>query len=615
VAVNLGSNISSIRAQGKLTRVSKDLSTSFERLSSGQRINRASDDAAGLSIASSLKNDKRIFTQGIRNFNDGISLLNVADGAIDQLSTIVVRLKELGEQSANGTYGVKQREAMDAEAQALSKEYFRIKESTAFNGRYLFSPGSGDLRLQGGYGTDGGIQSNLGGGVGTGTFSTSSSFNNQKYVALGDINGDGILDLAATITNQIQLRLGIGDGTYRTAQTLSATNVLDVQLKDVNNDGILDLLNNDSTSNVSIRIGKGDGTFNSATSFSISGASTRFQLTDTNADGNLDLVTTSGSFVYTRNGTGTGSFAAATTINATGVVHDVQFGDLNGDKIIDMVANVEDSGYENTARVFLGRGSGSFSYSGSYQAGRGPVVMRLGDVNGDSKLDIVTNEYYIGTLNVILGNGNGTFSNVQKTSTSAPNNDLLELADFNGDGILDAVQASTSGDQLIGTRLGRGDGTFGNSTFYDDGYTADVYDLALGDVNGDGVWDIVAGDYNGATTRLGNTTSGVAPLLTFNLNSRADSLSALSQFDQALKKLSSQRGVIGGFQARLNVGINTLQASADNYSASAARILDTDVASESANLVRSQILQQAASAVLSQANHQPEIALRLLRQT
>src|SRR5690606_625715 len=100
----ISANISSLRARRRLTVASEALSTVFERLSSGLRINSAADDAAGLAIAESLRASRRIYDQGVRNLNDGISLLNIADGALTELSTIVARLKELASQAANGSY-------------------------------------------------------------------------------------------------------------------------------------------------------------------------------------------------------------------------------------------------------------------------------------------------------------------------------------------------------------------------------------------------------------------------------------------------------------------------------------------------------------------------------
>jgi flagellin len=102
MAITLGSNIASLRGQRQLAKTSAELVTAFERLSSGQRINEASDDGAGLAIADSLNAKSRILNQGVRNVNDGLSLLSIADSAIEILSDIVIRLEELAEQAANG---------------------------------------------------------------------------------------------------------------------------------------------------------------------------------------------------------------------------------------------------------------------------------------------------------------------------------------------------------------------------------------------------------------------------------------------------------------------------------------------------------------------------------
>jgi len=126
--ISIGSNILSLKARRELDQASQALGKSFERLSSGMRINRAVDDAAGLAISETLRADRKIYAQASRNLNDGISLLNTADGSLEQLSDIVVRIQELTQQSANGTFSSVQRRALDQEAQALSQEYLRIAQ-------------------------------------------------------------------------------------------------------------------------------------------------------------------------------------------------------------------------------------------------------------------------------------------------------------------------------------------------------------------------------------------------------------------------------------------------------------------------------------------------------
>jgi flagellin len=160
MAITIGSNLSSLQAQRKLGEATSTLETTYERLSSGQRINRASDDAAGLAVASTLNANARIYTQGVRNINDGISYLNIADGATGALKSILTRMRELSTQSSNGTYSDTQRQAMDTESLALQAEFNRVIDTTEFNGINVFA--STTLSIQAGYGTDGTLTVDLG---------------------------------------------------------------------------------------------------------------------------------------------------------------------------------------------------------------------------------------------------------------------------------------------------------------------------------------------------------------------------------------------------------------------------------------------------------------------
>ena len=105
MTINIRTNVSSLASQRNLESSSNRLNTSYERLSSGLRINRARDDAAGLSIAEALKSDSRVAGVAIRNAGDGISIIAIADQAIGQIGNVLGRLAELAEQSANGVYG------------------------------------------------------------------------------------------------------------------------------------------------------------------------------------------------------------------------------------------------------------------------------------------------------------------------------------------------------------------------------------------------------------------------------------------------------------------------------------------------------------------------------
>ena len=150
MAVTLGSNIASLQAQRRLGIATNKLSQTFERLSSGQRINKASDDAAGLAIADSLRADQRVATVAIRNANDGISSIAIADSALSEIGNVLTRLAELSEQSANGVFSTTQRSALANEFVALASEIERIAVTTEFNGVKLLS-GNSTLTLQVGF--------------------------------------------------------------------------------------------------------------------------------------------------------------------------------------------------------------------------------------------------------------------------------------------------------------------------------------------------------------------------------------------------------------------------------------------------------------------------------
>ncbi len=150
MAITIGSNVSSLRAQRSLGTSTSKLSSVYQKLSSGSRINKACDDAAGLAIADSLKAQQSVAGVAIRNANDGISTIAIADAALGEVGNVLSRLAELAEQSANGVYSTAQRSAVQAEFVALGSEIERIACTTQFNGVSLLS-GNATMTLQVGF--------------------------------------------------------------------------------------------------------------------------------------------------------------------------------------------------------------------------------------------------------------------------------------------------------------------------------------------------------------------------------------------------------------------------------------------------------------------------------
>jgi flagellin len=137
MAVRIFNNIPSLNAQRILGINNGRLAQSVERISSGIRINRGSDDAAGLAISEGLRSDIRALRQAIRNANDGVSLINVTEGALNEQSGILIRLRELASQAATGTVGSTERATIQLEFTALRNELDRIAQTTEFNGQKL----------------------------------------------------------------------------------------------------------------------------------------------------------------------------------------------------------------------------------------------------------------------------------------------------------------------------------------------------------------------------------------------------------------------------------------------------------------------------------------------
>jgi len=137
MAVRIFNNIPSLNAQRILGINNGRLAQSVERISSGIRINRGSDDAAGLAISEGLRSDIRALRQAVRNANDGVSLINVTEGALNEQSGILIRLRELASQAATGTVGSTERQTIQLEFTALRNEVDRIAQTTEFNGQKL----------------------------------------------------------------------------------------------------------------------------------------------------------------------------------------------------------------------------------------------------------------------------------------------------------------------------------------------------------------------------------------------------------------------------------------------------------------------------------------------
>ncbi len=148
MALRISTNVASLNAQKSLRGTNLAMGKSLARLSSGFRINEAADDAAGLAISENLKGQIRGLRQASRNAEDGVSLVQVAEGGLQEVSNMLIRLRELGVQAASDTIGETERKFLDVEYQQLKSEIQRISEVTQFNGRDLLNGTGGIMDIQ-----------------------------------------------------------------------------------------------------------------------------------------------------------------------------------------------------------------------------------------------------------------------------------------------------------------------------------------------------------------------------------------------------------------------------------------------------------------------------------
>ncbi len=154
MGLRINTNVPSISAQRNLGIQRESQDRSMQKLASGERITRASDDAAGLAISEKLKAEIRSTRQAARNTNDGISMIQTAEGGLNEISNVLIRLRELSIQAASDTVGQAERGFSDLEVQHLKQEVSRIAEVTKFNGLYLLNGQGNDLEFQVGTGSD-----------------------------------------------------------------------------------------------------------------------------------------------------------------------------------------------------------------------------------------------------------------------------------------------------------------------------------------------------------------------------------------------------------------------------------------------------------------------------
>jgi Bacterial Ig-like domain (group 3)/FG-GAP-like repeat/Abnormal spindle-like microcephaly-assoc'd, ASPM-SPD-2-Hydin/Protein of unknown function (DUF1573) len=407
---------------------------------------------------------------------------------------------------------------------------------------------------------DGSLQSPIASTVGSGT----------NYV-VGDFNGDGNLDLFVpnpTVGN-ITVAFGNGDGTFQAGKnTFLNIDIVGLTVGDVNHDGKLDVVTGGGSS-VNVLLGNGDGTFQAAKNFPAGESLESIALADINHDGNLDIVLANedgynvvSPALIVLLGNGDGTFGTAAGYSVSFGLQQVLVADFNGDGYPD-VAGLNIPLYYSTLSVALGIGDGTFIAAPTYGIGFSPGIGLTADFNNDGIPDLALTVTLGGGAAVMLGKGDGTFE--PTGSSGRPPEEAVSsiaIADFNRDGNLDIASANQTN---VVVELGTGTGTFSSAT----NYVADSgpFAVATGDVNGDGILDLVAVNYksNDISVLLGNGDGTFGSATNYNVGQVSPFALVLADFngDQKLDLAiaSSGNGTDrGGFTVMLGNGDGTFGA-------------------------------------------------------
>ncbi len=490
MASTINTNISSLTAQRNLSANQSSLGTSIQRLSSGLRINSAKDDAAGLAISERFTSQIRGLNQAARNANDGISLAQTAEGAMQASSNILQRVRELAVQSANASNSASDRQALQAEVGQLVAELDRVSQTTEFNGQKLLDGTFGTQQFQVGANANQTIV------AATGNLRTAVYGNNQNTA----VNGANTAGAQTAATN------GVTAGAVSISGFLGTASITTVA--------------NDSAK----------GTADQINAVKASTGVTATARTEARLGG----MATAGSYTLNLIGDNTSAVAVSFTLTATTGV----------DKFAAAVSAIND------------------------QSAKTGIVASL-SADGSQ---------------VILNNATGKDIKVNDTTTANAGN--VTVTAYNAAGAATGAAVTLTADAVADLTTTGGFITLDSEKSF---------------------------TVTSASTQLTTGGSALQAVANLDITTFSNATNALKTVDSALAFINGERAKLGALQSRFETSIGNLQITSENLSASRSRIQDADFAMETANLSRAQILQQAGTAMVAQANQLPQGILALLR--
>ena len=572
MAMTINTNIVSINSQRNLSLSGNSLGTTMQRLSSGLRVNSAKDDAAGLAIAERMNAQSRGLAVAARNANDGISLAQTTEGALGKVGDMLQRMRELAVQSSNATNSSADREALQAEVSQLRAEIDRVAKTTSFNGTKVLDGSftGGVFQVGAGAGdniTVGATTKATADGLGNTTFgsSTSKALDASKITDL-DKELSGVKLSANGQTIDLGTIGKASSGQERLGQIVSAIN------SHTADTGVTAFLEQDKS-----------GAYTMTLKSDSDSAVTLVGLQSLEAAASVTIARTA---TYNTKLTDlTDAIAAYDPANATTA-------EANAGAVVNAAKGL--------AAVLEGYGTGAADSTGAAAALYKQIEGLEALNDGTSWVSSATADDFAKALASFSAKG------ATDAHDSAMNDALVKaeakVHSLTGEESKATVDAAH--DALVAARTAAG--ITDTLTQGKPGTQADVADAVKAlqkeiDVLGLNV------------SRGGDEVKAHKGIADVNVGTQAGAWEAIKQIDSAIDQVNAARADLGALQTRFEKSIENIDIMNENITAARGRIVDADFATETANLSRAQILQQAGTAMVAQANQLPQQVLSLLQ--
>ena len=673
----INTNVKSLFAQASLRTNERALTGSMEQLSTGKRINSAKDDAAGLAIGMRMTADLRGIAVAIRNANDGISMMQTADGALGEVSNMLQRMRELAVQAATGSMSSSNRKALQAELDQLIAEVDNVSKITNFNGIKLLDGSSAPVYLQTGTREGEQVQISI-------VDVKPKSLGLQGYAIEGELTSGRVDSTAAGIAYNDVLLNGKPIFSQTTSYTGGVlTNPAASPVAAVGADyasAIASAVNSNvgqhrvqATAYNTLRgvapsskvFDAGDLVINGKTIGAAGGVEELVKVINRDAPGVMAVLGGDGA-IELSNDTGQDIVIAGAAVSKTGFVAGTYRGYVSYSSLdkqdITVTARSEGNGYAgglgtvaDVKALGLNESSDGTSYSGG-MVGSGALVVdddiRINGVRVGTSLDssaiskastinlisaqtgVVATAFTEAQITVNIANAsNATFTINGATvsvgvapksmadvvsAINAAETGILASTDENGtlfltsSGGADIKVAAANADFITGVKARSGETSLGATIT--DGFTVKGRVSLSSDT---GAEIRLEAESPASLAKLGMAAQGGSSVLVggaLTITTQEAAGRALTKVDLAIEKVLLSRATLGAFQNRLLAAVDNLSTTSLNLTQSRSRIMDADYAQATTELARTQIVSQASTAMLAQANASQQSVLQLIQQ-